>query len=628
MKLNPEQDILGGWYDRDYISPFPSEDSQMSGKFNALREAGDDLTAGLAVLEQSRAFGRALSICNAAKAVHVGDLLTDQLPKVAWMGKGLGGTSLVQGLFAAVPWEGTLDPETVVKSMTMAGLSVAMTTLAAIPVYGQIAAMLVAVGSQLFSLLSAPGDESAKRILLPWSDYTRDLDEDLVSTCRDIVFRGVDWSRIFAPPFEPGFGWYRMVAEGKGVVFGPANAGGTDLAWNKDGFGVMPGTYKMAGQIQLTAPEALPEKLLRWVYDMNGNPNRLPWSAVRTICGDYFPGTVQLGAATWQQVMATGNPDMFKVESNSLERAWKGFFEDLFDSAAGQMNGAKNGPKRRADDEVSQAVEAYLCWKLKGDTEWHLGTPRGFRPAPFFHKNFWFDGPVRPEERNTCLFVEQDVRDGRRRLWPYSFKKYPAQHPDLRAILDSAGIARLPVKGEVPKGYRCVPYPTTELATAEYASPFDVFIKPQLAALRARQLKCLQQTNVSAYVRPVAIGKDLPAYAAFVGQDGKAMQTACLAAREQLLAHPIRFTVNLKDADELDPLFAKKLRTSGVTNSVSQRASASSKVSMGGKPDIPTPPPPGGGVPFGEFVTGGGGSSGGGLLAAVALLGGMYLLSR
>ncbi len=633
MKLATDERILNGWYSRDFISPFPSRDSELSEKFNALREA-DEKGGGassLAVIAQGKAFSAALGLCNAAKAVHVGDLLTDWLPKTAWMAKGVtGDLDLVKGLFATVPWEGTFDEEKLLKNMYTAGLTIALTTLAAVPVYGQIAAALVGVALKLLDLLAAKGSDEAKSYLLPWTDYSKNTDEDIVGICRNDLFRTVNWNRLFLPPFDVR-PWAVGNVEGRGVVVMPLHKDNTPAF--SEYFGCMPGTLRIAGQLQLVSPTGPAEALVRRLVDPDGNSSKIFWRHATTNCGDYFPATAQLGAAVWQQSNAAGNPDMYKLEAFTIGRAWDEYFDNMLGSCAALMRPKSYDPFVRMNDAaVSQAVEAYLCWHLQGASGWIIGVPEGFRVGPFWHERFLEDGPVRVAERTSCLFVEEDIRDGRKKLWPYTFgPRLPAQHPALRAtLLNYRGPVQAPISGsgggKPPKGYRCVAYPTAELASAAYTTPDKAFIGPATHALFARQMACLRSTLVCAYVRPEGYD-DLKAYAAFAGADTY-LKTQCIDARKQLLTHEARFAVNLADVDAIDPKFAKALRDSGVNNSVGQKATARARLAKGGGANlggeaVPPAPPTGGGVAFGELLrqpprqrpAGGGG----GLLLAAAL---------
>jgi len=647
-----------------YVSPFPDLDTALDKKYQAFLSSADaegrTLSDQFAVQQAGQAFTAIQAICNKEKAVVVGDLLNDWLPKVAWMGKGTTG-SIPLGLFAEVPWGRLKDlaPDELVKVMGSAALTVAMTTMAAIPVYGQIASALVGAGKLMYRLFESKAGAATKRLVLPWETYSREKDVDWVTTVKDSIFRSTNWTSLFAPPFEREP--WRVALHGtdkdpKGLIFMPTDGSGNP-AWAK-GLGCMPGTFRVAGQVQGVPPQSQEAALIRSMTRPKGVTPRsvpIPWRQGLTMCGDYLPSLAQLGAATWQQVQATGNPDMFKVSPAALGSAWEAFFENLYATAqqamyeAGGTIGQVVGyDSYQAANLVSQLVEPYLCYRLRDDGPepyagpWELGVPEGYRPHNFFHAKIFERGPVEKAQQNSCLFVETDTAR-KSPFWPYGGR--PRQHPKLRP--GSYEPATTPATTKVPPGYRCVSYPDRELMLAQWASPFEAFIRPQLDALAKRQWDCLATTLVCAYVRPVGYDK-LPIYDAFdktgKGVDGTGpafLQKRCLEMREQLLKSEARFLVNLKDVRDIDPKFEAELRASGVTNTWQQLSAAKFKLRATVLPDAqaaPEPPPTSGGVAFGDLVGGrrpprpasGGGA---GLLlglagAGLAIGGGVALMNK
>ncbi|MFY0531716.1 hypothetical protein [Nannocystis pusilla] len=146
---------------------------------------------------------------------------------------------------------------------------------------------------------------------------------------------------------------------------------------------------------------------------------------------------------------------------------------------------------------------------------------------------------------------------------------------------------------KVPDGYRCVTWPTGEERLTKYRRPEEAIIGPACDHLLKMQERCLEATLVCAYVRPDAVD-DLEAHGAF--RNNKALHDKCVAMRTILLQHEARFRVNLRDAEAADPIFAQKLRDSGVNNSPSQM-SQNFKRTAGLKVDntpLPQPPAPAG----------------------------------
>lgn len=103
--------------------------------------------------------------------------------------------------------------------MGRVGLNVALTAMAAVPVYGTIASALVSGGRLLYRLMTK---REEKVLALPWAEYSKGIDEIYVRL-RDDVFPYFDWTAIFLPPFEDA-PWKVGEAKGKGLVFALALA--------------------------------------------------------------------------------------------------------------------------------------------------------------------------------------------------------------------------------------------------------------------------------------------------------------------------------------------------------------------------------------------------------------------
>ena len=116
----------------EFFSPFPSNDSLLSGKYQALTGGTAKLSEELATLHQAKAFNVTLQMLQKTRATQAGDLLTDWLPEVAWF-KEEAGVKLLQGIFAEVPWTKTSDPQQLVEDMGRVGLDAALTAMAAVP---------------------------------------------------------------------------------------------------------------------------------------------------------------------------------------------------------------------------------------------------------------------------------------------------------------------------------------------------------------------------------------------------------------------------------------------------------------------------------------------------------------
>ena len=587
----------------EFSSPVPSNDSLLSGKYQALTRGTSKLSEELATLHQAKAFNITLQMLQKTRATRAGDLLTDWLPQVAWF-KEEAGVKLLQGIFAEVPWTKTQDPRQLVEDMGRVGLDVALTAMAAVPIYGTIASALVSGGRLLYRLMAA---REEKVLSLPWAEYSKDTDEELYANLNEEVFPEFNWTTLFLPPFEDA-PWRIGEAKDKGLVFGPLRSGDKELDWSAN-YGCMPGTFRVAGQTQSipTPAGSVASGLGRNLRHPKGvTPKSVPmdWRSTVIACGDYFPSLAQVGAVTWQQCMRAGAPVMYCLDADAIDTAWKNYWDNFYASAWDVYRNA--GPLLKippfmqflATRLASELIEPYICVRRTPTSPWELGIPFGaFRPNALVHPGIFKHGPAEAEFRNPCAWVETNTAKKKNRPdWPYGGK--PEQHGSLRATRYATTTGPATTKPP-PDGYRCMPWPTPEAAAAEYAPVYETFIKPAVQALRERQVRCLSSTLVCAYTRPVALDKK-PPYAAF--EKSKKLRTLCLDMREQLLKHDARFLVNLKDVDDIDPKFADALRKSSVNNSFGQKQSMRGRLGpanlTGDDAPLPPAPPPGGGVAF------------------------------
>ncbi len=600
---DPNEDIFAQVPD-EFHSPFPSNNALLSGKYQALVGRGTKLSEALTTMQQAKAFNVTLQILQKTRAVHAGDLLSDWLPEVAWFAKGDAGQKLLRGIFAEVPWSKTSDPQVLVENMGRVGLDAALTAMSAVPIYGTIASALVSGGRLLYRLMQSREDEV---LALPWAEYSEKTDEDIHNNLNAEVFPNFDWTRIFMPPFDD-IPWKVGYAENKGFVFGPLRDGETDFSWNSN-FGCMPGTVRVAGQVQsiLTPPGKGPPSLVRYLRHPKGvTPRETPmdWQSTIIPCGDFFPCLAQVGAVTWQQCMRAGSPVMYCLDAEAIDTAWKNYWANFYASAwdiypnAGPLLQIPPFFEFAARRIVGELIEPYICVRRSAKHPWQLGVPLGGqRPNPLLHPGIFKEGAVEKEVRNACAWVETDTAKKKGHPdWPYGGN--PKQHDSLRGMRYSwtTGPA---TEDAPPPGYRCMPWPTPEAAAAQYAPVYETFIQPAVAALRERQVRCLSSTLVCAYTRPVTVGKK-KAYAAFARSEK--LRKLCLDMRAKLLKHEARFLVNLKDVDDIDPKFAADLRASGVNNSFGQKQAGLGRLGAadltGDDAPMPPAPPPGGGVAF------------------------------
>ncbi len=600
-----------------FTSPFASNDSQLSDKYRAIARAAGDVNNLLSIGErllcqqQADAWRKGLALVNYAKATLVGDILNDSLSQVAWISKDGPGGHVRQGRVPAVDG----SPADFAEALVSVALDIAIAAISSIPIVGQILGAVVQVAMFLFRVFTAP-KESEPELLLPWETYSKSLDEDIVNQFLLGFFsQNVDWTGIWLPPYElDDWELHKAARDGKeykgGQVWAPLR--GEDIALAEGQLGCIPNTIRVAGHLQRIPGSAPIAKLRRLWYDYG----EIGWGGIVTNVGDFFPSTGQVAGGMWKQAEKAGSPDMYKVDARAIKSAWVDYFGQFFDSGFALY---------KTDPSIGELLAPYICTQTK---DVRLGIPNLMRPhpAPFVTPEIFKRGPASRETWTDCLFIEENLT---RKLpaWPHDRwdskdAKLPAQHPDVNyrsphyvdadgyvatnenfwtAVNNPNGVrgaAHSTPGHQAPEGYRCVAWPTGEERLTGYRRPDEAIISPACDHMIKMQARCLESTLVSAYVRPDEVdGKE--AHGAF--RNNKALHDKCIAVRKLLLADEARFRVNLRDAQDADPVFAAKLRQSGVNNSpaqMSQHLGRLAKLPSDDGTPLPEPPPPAGGLPF------------------------------
>ena len=597
-----------------FTSPFPSNDSRLSQKYDAIaRAAGDaknmaSIGERLLCQQQAQAWRDGLALVNFSKATSVGDILNESLSRVAWVTK-----DGPAGLFANVSFPQSTDPNKLGEALALVALDVAIAAISSIPIVGQILGAVVQVARFLFRVFTTP-KEAEPELLVPWSTYSGNVDEEIVKNFLWQYFaQNVDWTAIWLPPYElAGWELHKAARDGKeykgGQVWAPLLGG--EIPYAQGQLGCIPNTVRVAGHLQRIpggAPvEALRRHWLAW--------GEISWGGIVTNVGDFFPSTGQVAGGMWKQAERPGSPDMYKVDARAIKSAWEDYFGQFFDSGFSLY---KN------DASIGELLAPYISVILNNQPQ--LGIPNLMRPhpAPFVTPSIFKKGPGTPDTWTECLFVEEDLP---KKLpdWPHDRigdknAKFPAETPDLNLRPDhyigadgyttedwSKAVKRAVPFGalrgqKLPAGYRCVPWPTGAERITAYQRPEAAIIGPACDHLIKMQERCLERTLVAAYVRPEEVD-GLEAHGAF--RQNKALRDKCKQVRSVLLKHDARYRVNLKDAETADPVFAQKLRDSGVNNSVGQMNQHLGRLGAGiSDDDSPPPPPPepAGGLPFSDL---------------------------
>lgn len=637
MKLGANDPLLGAQPEQ-FFSPFPSDDALMSPRFLALMKGVDPASPGaqsqgarIMAQAQARAWRAALAACNRAKVTIVGDLPSAWLPEVAAFRTVRPGVEALTGLWAQVAFPQASSPEALALAVADVGLDLALDFLGAVPIVGSLMKWILNLGGMIGRLFAAPEPAPVKSLLLPWVENRQQTDEELVQTFLiDQFFAGVDWTNIFAPPYE-AVPWSQAQAERNGQVIGSmwAPIKGGQIAHSSSGLGAMPGTFRMAGLIQSPNVPQADARLLRYFSDAT----MLHWGRTLTDTGEFYPATAQTATLAWQQADRIGSPDMYKIDCDALERGWSLYFDQFFDSLWSAFQG---------DEWIGEFAAPYLAVKGKG---WRLGLRNPERatspqlqrphPAPLITPTIFSAGAGTPATRNPCLYLEPNVgpygvplsqidREPKSISSAGSLAAVYKREKGTGRALASGGPA-WPLGKPLPPGSRCVAWPDGEELLVKYQRPDVALILPAVKRLAARQRWALRNTLVAAYVR--VDGPD--AYAAFRGPPGSSgaiLATLARDVRQKLLVHPARFGVNLRDVADIDPAFEKALRKAGVTNGPQQSGFA--LVGAQQQNDEQADPAPAalapqGGLPFDAPPTrpsgGSGGSGGAGLLLGLGL---------
>ena len=613
MILNPNLEIFRNVPD-GFQTPFPSLDSRASQKYEAVAKAAGDaknlMSIGERLLcqQQAQAWRDGLALVNYSKATVVGDILSESLSKVAWVSK-----SGPAGLFANVAFPQTTDPAKLALALANVALDVAIAAISSIPIVGQILGAVVQVARFLYRLFTAP-KEAEPELLLPWSVYSDNVDEDFVNHFLHKFFsQGVDWTAIWLPTYEIApWELHKAAKDGEefkgGQVWAPLIKG--EIPFAQGQLGCIPNTVRVAGHLQ-RIPGGAPAEILRRHWIAWGE---ISWGGIVTNVGDFFPSTGQVAGGMWKQAERPGSPDMYKVDARAIKSAWADYFGQFFDSGFSLY---KN------DKTIGELLAPYIT--IDVNNEPRLGIPNLMRPhpAPFVTPAIFKSGPGTRETWTQCLFLEEDLPkklpDWPHDRWDDKNAKLPAEHPDLSLrsshyvgadgytadlwwqAVKNGGPGALSYLKEPPAGYRCVQWPTGQERLTRYRKPDDAIVGPACDHMAKMQANCLGSTLVSAYVRPDEVD-GLDAHGAF--RNNKALHDKCIEMRKVLLKHESRFRVNLKDAEGADPAFAQQLRDAGVNNSPVQLSQTLNKLSsaLGDDGSPPEPPPtPAGGLPFADL---------------------------
>lgn len=245
--------------------------------------------------------------------------------------------------------------------------------LAKIPVIGQVLAALAAIGLMLIKMFQYDHKVAHKEFeykrqlrearLVDFSVAGSDEDEKVLNGAiigsGGGIIQGLDWTGWFLPRYDWNQEWIGVRGT-TGLSFFP----GFSHRWGEGEAapmqykgvpcaGFIPGTQQVTGEIQVINPLAAqadfpmlgtgrkskkkrgnmwdtmlwngPYQIAGWKMKPPGagGPTWLK-ADVRDV-GDFYPATAQLLTGLWTNLQEDGNPDLYRIDTNILDDAWKAY---------------------------------------------------------------------------------------------------------------------------------------------------------------------------------------------------------------------------------------------------------------------------------------------------------------
>lgn len=360
--------VLFGGVPRDFSSPFPSLDAQLSAKFKSFAGQASGQLAAL----QAKAWSDALrmSLREVATSTITGGIRTDWWSKIVWESdvKGVGGIPILDGLFADIGFSSTASKIGAISKdlgadLRKRGFNKALNVISSNGgVYGQIVVAAVRVAQ--FFMRYAMRDRKVQLLTVPWQEYSRGTEDDLINIFLMPMMESADWTSLFAPGLDSSRGFQTGESE-KGEhtrVYGvfermqhDGSAGTPDYTGD---YGFLPGTQRMAEVMQIAGLGQLGQQRVDEVTNV----------------GDFYPSTAQFATAAWQFVMKAGSADMFKVRPTALESRWRSywgaFFEDGFREIARLRAAGGSQQNEISSLFTAKALAPWINWiDKKGRTD-------------------------------------------------------------------------------------------------------------------------------------------------------------------------------------------------------------------------------------------------------------------
>jgi hypothetical protein len=503
----------------DFDSPFPSREAQESVKYQKLLDEGSG--PGKMAASQAVAWREALqmSLARIVTSPIAGGIRADWWSQLNWDTGETGeltGQPIIDGVFAPIGFsssvksgaykslkkEGEAIGEDLMGDLGQRGFNKALDVITSnTGVYGKIVGAAVKVGQFFFSL--AFKNQDIQLMTVPWTEYSKWVENDVINDHVVPMMEGVDWTKMFAPALDPLDFQIAESTEGENTrVYGPFEEVGRrpgseerEIAGTPrygNGFGFMPGTQRMADVMQVAQVRT------------GGDLGMLGRVDAITNVGDFFPSTAQFATVAEQLIMKAGSADMYKIRPGYLSDLWQEYWGAFFADGFAQIKHfrTKGASRKNVISSLftAKALAPWIHWRDKNGS-----TGLGFAADRLARANNW-----------DAFINDRMFKPG----------------------------------GGFPG------------SSKTYSDPFEPLIKPALDRIRTAQKNALARTVACAFVRYEDVG-DLPAFAAFDNSaHGREIAKLCHDVREILLKNNLRYTIRTKDVMVIDPVFGRRLRDS------------------------------------------------------------------
>lgn len=495
----------------EFSSPFPSNDSvKQMAKFDKLGGGKGDLAAA-----QVSAWQLAVRICMKALVTsHVAGGIREQwLERITFPGKDAMGEDVWNGLFAQVTFSPSTDENDFLRDMRGVAFNKAIDFLGErTGVWGLILKAGITIARFFFQWAMAT--EDVKLIIVPWQEYSRDVDEDLINMKVKQLVASVDWTPLFAPALDASAG-FKLAFTDKGDetrAYGAFGGGTHPLPEYANGYGFMPGTQQITDVIQLVSGIP-PQKYIK-----------LPPDVITNI-GTFYPSVAQFATAAKNLIDRVGSADMYKIQPAALEEAWNAYFDAYFEDGFAQLKYIRSGDS----------------------------TPTNRRSARLLAKAIW-QGVFRTDPQ------------------PLPYEYFPAYPPDSSIMSENIAAFTTPEIFENPDGMGFRRGTRFQKVTDAVISPaLKVLRQRQMACLAHSLALAYVRPRALSAGRP-AFGAfedrgppdpSLPHYRdAGVTTWGQQLRARCDAMRERFLTHLDRYKTRDADVRAVDPPYADKIKAS------------------------------------------------------------------